>query len=132
MNSHRVNILHVADRNNVPKLIPHNLIFYFFEMVKILLNEHLRAYGEGPTYDLFQLSFIFRNAGFLPAQRKSCANHKRITNFFGNFFRLLPVSGGSRRRDRNSSTPQMPREKSPVFGKLDRFNRRAEYFYTIF
>src|SRR3989338_2501543 len=105
MNSHRVNILHVADRNNVPKLIPHNLIFYFFEMVKILLNQHLRAYGEGPTYNLFQFVFVFRYAGLLSTERKSRTNHKWITNFFGNFFRLLPVSGGSRRRDRNSSTP---------------------------
>jgi hypothetical protein len=49
MNTERVKVLHVANRDTIVGAISDNLVFDFFPSLEGLLNEDLRSQGQGTS-----------------------------------------------------------------------------------
>ena len=83
VNSHRVHVLHVADRHTVVVGIPHDFVLDLFPAAQALLDEHLRRVGERRPRALLEGLRIRAHTGPQSAQGIRDTQHDRVADGFG-------------------------------------------------
>jgi len=78
MDTQRVEVLHVADRDTVVETVAHHLIFHFFPSLQTLFHQHLRREREGFFNQYIQFLLIVAEAGAEAAQSISGTDNHRI------------------------------------------------------
>ncbi len=123
---HRVEVLHVADRDAVVEGVAHNLILDLFPAGEALLDEHLRSRGESALEHGAERAGAVRRAAPLSAEGVGGAYHDRVADRFS---RAEP---GLDRRDRGASgrehadPGELLDEELAVLRRDDRRDRSAE------
>ncbi len=70
MDAHWIDVFHVADRDAIVSLVPHNFVFNLFPVVQVLLNENLPydTLGEGRFRSFLHLLFVPEDCGAFPSE----------------------------------------------------------------
>src|SRR6266704_2611984 len=82
--AHWVHIFHVTDGDAIIVSISHHFILYFFIVMQILLDEHLRCKSQRTAHDPCQFFLVAGNTRTLSTQAKASPYHYRKTDLFTN------------------------------------------------
>ena len=84
VNSHGIEIFHVAHGDAVVVAVADHFIFDFFPAGQILLNQHLRTVSEGPGGTFTHIVLIYAQTRAESTQGVGRPEHHRITDLLGN------------------------------------------------
>ena len=127
VDSHRVEVLHIADGDAVVAPVADDLVFDLLPAVQVLLDEHLRdAAVERALQRGFEVAFFANDVAALSAQRVGPPQHDRKADLLGGPLRLRDrvTRNAARRLDADLVEPLD--EETPVLGVLDGLDGSAE------
>lgn len=132
VNSHRINILHVAHRNAVVCTVAHDLIFYFFPTTQILLNQYLIDISKHLLKFILELSIARNHTGTLTTERESCSHHYGVADLFSGIECLCDGARAAAFGGMNIYLTQLRDEKITIFRITNRVDRSPEYRNIVF
>ena len=130
---HRVQVLHVADRDAVVRAVPHHLVLDFLPAHQRLFHQDLGdgAGVEAAPYDDVELLWRLGDAAAGAPEGVGGADHQRQSELLGGAARLVEgADDRGRRRGLANGREQRP-EPLPVLGVLDGLQRRAEEPHVV-
>ena len=95
MDSHGVEILHVADDGAVVILVPHDFVLDLLPLVEVFFDEDLSdsAIGESSLRYLLQFRFVEGDSTTLPSQSIGDSDDDRVSDLFRRCDRAVKVGG---------------------------------------
>src|SRR5262249_22978834 len=116
MNSHRVDVFHIADRYAVVEAVADHFILDLFPSAEIFFDEYLRNAHKGARSKLETLGFVSDDPGPFPAQRKCRPKHHRKSDLKRGFHRILRALHGEAASALHSDLIERVREKFTILG----------------
>ena len=134
MDTHRVNVLHITNRDYITCAVAHHLVLDFLPSGDAAFHQHLSHAGK--TQSVFQdfsaLLRIAGNASAGTAQGVCGTKHYGITDFFGNLQTMLYILHNIRGSHRLADFLHGFLEHLPVLGLLDGQGRGANQAHIVF
>ena len=132
MDSQRVEILHVADRDAIVILVTDNFILYLLPALERFLDQHLRRVGESLACLDVKLSLVVAEAAAKAAEGVCGTKDNRITYLTRRLTGLRHAVDGMGTDYADTDFLHAVGKSIPVFGINYSLNRRAEHAYSIF
>ena len=128
MDTHRVDVLHVADGDGRIVRVAHHLILDFLVALDALLDKHLvhRREEERIAHHLAQLLLVVGKAAARTAEREGGAQHHGIADAGGHLGALVDGVGNLRGEHRLAQRLAQLLEELAVLGALDGFERGTQ------
>ena len=134
MDAHRVNVLHITNRDYIACAVAHHLVLDFLPSGDAALHQHLSHTGKAQS--VFQyFSALFRiggNTAAGTAQSVCGTEHYRIADFFGNLQTMLYILHNIRGCHRLTDFLHGLLEHLAVLGLLDGQGRGADQAHIVF
>src|SRR5262245_17471031 len=131
VNTHRVQVFHVANRYTVVVPVANNLVLNFFPSCQVFLDQNLRAVCQGFLCTFTHCRLIRAKAGAESSQSVGHAKHHRIADFAGYANCLVNGIGGSASRHFYGDFRQLLNEQLSILGRSYSLNRRAQHLDPV-
>src|SRR3989344_603849 len=132
VNTHRVEIFHVAHGDAIVGTVAHDLVLDFFPSAEVFFDEYLRHIAKDICKFCGKFFFIPYDSRPLTAEREPCAHHDRISDFFCGCYGFLGIRGCAAPRGLHINSLEPFYKKVPVFGVAYRRNGSAEDAHSVF
>ena len=132
MDTQRVKVLHITNRDTVVETVAHHFIFYFFPSAKRFLDQHLRREREGFFYQHIQLFLIITETGAQTTQCISGTDNDRISQFLRSTARIFCIFYSFTFNGLYINFVQFLHEEFTVFRVHNGLYRSTEHFNIIF
>ena len=127
MDTQRVEVLHIADRDAVVEAVPDHLVFNLLPTLERALNEHLIREGEGLGADFQELLLIVHEAGTQASEGVSGAHDERIAELCGGAAGFLYAGSGMALYGLYVDFVKLAHKQVAVFRVHNRLDRGAEH-----
>ena len=132
VDTQRVEVLHVADRDTVVVAVAHHLVFYFFPAFQALLHQHLRGEGEGFLCQFIQLLLVVAEARAESAEGIRCTEDDGVAQSSCSSSRLLDSEACLALDGLHINLVQALHEEFAVFGVDNRLHGCTKHLHAVF
>ncbi len=133
MDTHRVNVLHVADGDHVARRVTHHFVLNLFPADQVALHQHLsdRTGGKAGRGDRSELLRRERHATAGPAERVGGPHDDRQADLLRRFKTLLQAVADLTCQHRFADLGEHGPEELAVFGSADRIERCPQEAHIV-
>ena len=131
VDTHRVEVLHVANRHAIVEAVSNDFVLDFFPPCQIFLNQNLWTVSQSAADPLLQFFVIGAESRSQATKGISRAQHDRITNGVRRSNRILQTGCGDTPGYPNSDFSELADEEISILCLPNRLNRRAEHLNIV-